>query len=132
VANPAGNVVNYCNKPGNFAYECWKKRLNTNYSGNMKRGVTDRKDGKVTITDSRREVFAKTNCCERPVICKPHDVRRVYMLGNSSRPQPKWVAGCYAPCRKPTEGVRTVRAAKNGNNASENADISQTAWYRSR
>lgn len=85
-------------------------------------------DGNITITDSKRKVFAKTNCCsERPVICNPHDVRRVYMLGNSSRPRSKWVAGCYAPCRKPTEGVRTVRAAKNGSNASENAGISQTA-----
>jgi hypothetical protein len=49
------------------------------------------------------------------------------MLGNSFRPRPKWVAGCYVPCRKPTEGVRTVRAAKNGSNASENTDISQTS-----
>ena len=104
MTNPAGNVLNYCNKPGNFAYECWKKRLKSSFSGNMKRDVTDRKDGKVTITDSKREVFARTNCCcERPVMCNLHDMRRVYMLGNSSRPQPKWVSGCYAPCRKPTE-----------------------------
>lgn len=83
MTNPAGNVFNFSSKPGNFAYECWKKRLNTNSSGNMKRCVTDRKDGKVTITDSKREVSAKTNCCcERPVTCNPHDVR-VYMLGNS-------------------------------------------------
>jgi hypothetical protein len=128
VTNPAGNACNYCSKPGNFAYDCWKKRLNTNSSGNMKHGITDRKDGNVTITDSKRKVFAKTNrCCERSVICNPHDVRRVYMLGSSSRPRPKKVADCYAPCRKTTEGVRTVRAAKIGNNASENAGISQTA-----
>lgn len=94
----------------------------------MKRVVTDRKDGKVTITDSKRKVFAKTNCyCERPIICNPLDVRRVYVLGNSSRPRPKWFAGCYASCRKPTEGARTVRAAKSGSHASENAGISQTA-----
>jgi len=75
---------------GNFAYDCWKKRLNANSSGNMKRVVTDRKDGNVTITYSKRKVFAKTNrCCGRPVICYRHDVRRVYMLGNSSRPRPK-------------------------------------------
>lgn len=88
--HPAGNACNYCSKPGNFAYDCWKKRLNTNSSGNMKHGITDQKDGNVTITDSKRKVFAKTNrCCERSVICNPHDVQRVYMLGNSSRPRPK-------------------------------------------
>lgn len=48
-----------CNKADSFAFECWKKRLNTNFSGNMKRGVTDRQNGKVTIADSNREVVAK-------------------------------------------------------------------------
>lgn len=75
-----------CCKADNFAFECWKKRLNTIFSGNMKRGVTDRKDGMVTIADSNREVFAKANCCERPVIRNAHDVRRVYTLGYLSRP----------------------------------------------
>jgi hypothetical protein len=56
MTNHAGNICNYCSKPGNFAYDCWNKRLNTNSSGNMKRGVTDRKDGKVTITQEQRGV----------------------------------------------------------------------------
>lgn len=61
--NPAGEVCNYYSNPDNFAYECWKKRLNKNSPGNMKRNVTDRKDGKVTLTVTER-------CSPRQIVVK--------------------------------------------------------------
>jgi hypothetical protein len=79
VTAPSGKVCNYCNKPGHFARECWKKRKRySKFAGNVNRGDTDRKDGKVAmVTGGKRKVFAKTNhCCETPARDKPHDLRQ--------------------------------------------------------
>jgi hypothetical protein len=45
-----------------------EKEKYSNFSGNMNRGATDQREGKVAIvTGGNRKVFAKTNhCCKNP------------------------------------------------------------------
>jgi hypothetical protein len=55
-----------------------RKIRNSSFSGNMNRGATDLKDGKVAIVrGGKRKVFGKTNhCYEKPAMCNPHAVRK--------------------------------------------------------
>jgi hypothetical protein len=128
LATPSGKVDNYCNKRGHFARECWKKKKrNSNFSGNINRGVTHRRDRKVVIvTRCNRKVLAKTNyCCETTAIRRPHDLRKNLHI-KSATPRPQSVVSCDPPCRNPSLGRRAVFADVNVSRAGESVDMSQT------